>query len=163
MATPAQDLKHYHLPRRIRAERASDNGFACRLSLADRIASLPNIHSVENATDTLPGRVDVYLQAPSRSIRRQHDAHLLCTIGRDGVQVYGLREWDRHQVLRGGWGRLERDHVLIFLPRNSEELEVCWGMLQRAYQYLSTVSAAAPLVRKTYPWDLPSFSRTTLQ
>jgi len=163
MATPAQDLKHYHLPRRIRAERASDNGFACRLSLADRIASLPNIHSVEDSTDTLPCRVNVYLQAPSASIRRQHDAHLLCTIGRDGVHVHGLREWDRHQVLRGGWGRLERDHVLFFLPRDSEELEVCWGMLQRAYQYLSTVSAAGPLVRRTDPSDLPRFSRTALQ
>ena len=163
MATQAQDLNHYHLPARIRAEKASDDAFACRLSLADRISSLANIHTVEDITDTLPCRVDVYLQAPSTSIRRQHDAQLLCTIGRDGVHVYGLREWDRHQVLRGGWGRLERDHVLILLPRDSEELEVCWGMLQRAHQYLSSVSAAGPLVRKTHTWDLPRFSRTALQ
>ena len=163
MATTAQDLEHYQLPARIRAKKEPDDSLACRLSLADRIAGLANIHSVENVTDTLPCRVDIYLQVPSVSIRRQHDAYLLCTIGRDGVHLHGLSEWDRHQVLRGGWGRLEHDHVLIFLPRNNEELEVCWEMLQRAYQNLSSVSATGPLVRKSHPWDLPRFSRTALQ
>lgn len=163
MAMAAQDLKHYHLPSRIRARKASTDGFACRLALAERIAALPGIQTVEEATGTLPCRVDVYLQAPSTSIRRQHDAQLLCTIGRDGIEVHGLREWHRHQVLRGGWGKLGRDHVLIFMPRDDEELDVCWAVLQCAHQCLLDISAMGPLVRKALSWELPRFSRTALQ
>ncbi|MDH3265374.1 MAG: hypothetical protein OEM25_00280 [Gammaproteobacteria bacterium] len=163
MAVAAQDLKHYHLPSRIRAGKAPATDFACRLALADRIAGLPGIQTVEEVTDTLPCRVDVYLQAPSISIRRQHDAKLLCSIARDGIHVYGLHEWDRHQVLRGGWGKLNRDHVQIFMPRDHEELEVCWAVLQRAYQCLLHVSAMGPLLRRTLSWELPRFSRTALQ
>jgi len=163
MATAAQDLQHYQLPSRIRATKTPENAFSCRIALADRIACLDSIRVVEDDTNTLPCRVEVYLQAPSNSIRRQHDALSLCSIGRDGIRIYGLRQWDRHQVLRGGWGKLERDHVLIFLPRDSDELEVCWDVLQRAYQNLSSISAMSPLVRKTVHWDLPRFSRTALQ
>jgi hypothetical protein len=163
MAMAAQDLRHYHLPSRIRAKKASADEFVCRLALAERIAGLPGIETVEELTDTLPCRVNVYLQAPSNSNRRQHDAQLLCTIGRDGIEVYGLRESDRHQVLRGGWGRLERDHVLIFMPRDHEELDVCWAVLQCAHQCLLSISAMGPLVRKALSWELPRFSRTALQ
>jgi len=163
MATPAYEMEHYHLPARIRANKATADDLGCRLGLADRIAGLPGISTVEELGDTLPCRVRVYFQAPSVSIRRQHPALPLCTIGRDGIVIHGLSEWDRHQVLRGGWGRLEQDHVLIFLPRDDEELEVCWAVLQRAYGCLSKVSAVLPMVRTVSPWDLPRVSRTTLQ
>ena len=119
--------------------------------------------TVEEPAATLPCRVDVFLQGPCTSVRRKPESFLLCTIGREGIAIYNLGEWDRHQVLRGGWGRLHRDHVQMFLPRNNEELEVCWGILQRAYRCLSEVSAQGRAVRRTSPWDLPRFSRTSLQ
>jgi len=163
MATAAHDLKHYHLPARIRANTIHDESLSIRFTLADRIAGMPGIHTVENSVDTLPCRVHVYLQEPVASIRREHPARLLCTIAADSIEIYGLSHWDRHQVLRGGWGRLKRDHVFFYPPRNSEELEVCWGVVQRAYRHLSDISAKGPLVRKSLLWDLPSFSRTALQ
>jgi hypothetical protein len=163
MARPLQELDHYHLPARLKVKKVPAGGFSCRLALADRLAHLHGIHAVEDPSDTLPCRADVFLRVPSRSIRRDDDVFLLCTIHRDDIGVYGLTEWDRHQVLRGGWGRLVHDHVLMHMPRDSEELEVCWGILQRAYQYLSDNSAQDRTVRKASPRDLPRFSRTTLQ
>ncbi|MDH3373268.1 MAG: hypothetical protein OER22_04150 [Gammaproteobacteria bacterium] len=163
MAILAQGVKRYHLPARIRAKKVPENGFSCRLALADRIADLPGIHTVEKSSDTLPHGVDVYLQSPSRSLRKQRDPILLCSIGRDGVAVHGLSEWDKHQVLCGGWGKLERDHVLIFLPKDFEELEVCWGLLHRAYGSLSDASVHTPLARSATVGRLPRFSRMTHQ
>ena len=163
MATPAQGAKRFHLPARIRAKKVPENGFSCRLALADRIADLPGIYAEEKGSDTLPGRVDVYLQPFSYSMRKQPEPILLCSIGRDGVAVHGLSEWEKHQVLCGGWGTLERDHVLIFLPKDFEELEVCWGLLRRAYSSLSDASVQTPLARSAAAGRLPRFSRTTLQ
>ena len=163
MATPAHELEHYHLPARIRAGKVSADGFSCRLVLADRIADLPGIDVVEESGDTLPRRVRVYLRARSTSLRKQQQALPFCTRSRDRITIHGLSEWDRHQVLRGGWGKLRQDHVSLFLPRNTEELEVCWDVLQRAFSNLSTALAKAPLVRQASWLDLPRFSRTTLQ
>ena len=163
MATAVRELNHYHLPARIRVKKAPEEGFSAQMALIGRIADLPGTHSVEAESAAIPHEVDVYVQASNTSVRRQHQAFLLCTIGRDGIAIRGLNEWDRHQVLRGGWGRLVRDHVVMHLPRNFEELEVCWGVLQRAYRYLSDLSAQGRPVRKTLPRDLPRFSRTSLQ
>jgi hypothetical protein len=163
MATPARDLEHYHLPARIRTGKVSADSFSCRLALADRIADLPGIDVVEESRDTLPWRVKVYLRAPSTSDRRQHQALPFCTISRDSIAIHGLSEWGRHQVLRGGWGKLRQDYVSMFLPRNTEELEVCWDVLQCAFSNLSTALAKTPLVRQASWLDLPRFSRTTLQ
>jgi hypothetical protein len=163
MARAVKELNHYHLPARIRVKRAPEDGFCCRLALAERIAGLPGIQTVEDGASPMPSQVDVYLQAPGTANRRHHPAILLCTIGREGIAIRGLNEWDRHQVLRGGWGRLVRDHVVMHLPRDFEELEVCWGVLQRAYQYLSDLAAQGRPGCKTPPWNLPRFSRTSLQ
>ena len=160
MATAAPELKHYHLPARIRAKKVHDDSFSCRLALADRMADLAGIQVVEDGDDVLPNRVNVYLQAPSTSQRREHAAWLLCKIGADGIEIYGLEQWDRHQVLRGGWGRLRQGHVCMYPPRDDLELEVCWGVIQRAYRFLSDVSARAPLARKFASWAQPRFSRT---
>ena len=156
MARPLRELDHYHRPTRLKVKKVPADGFSCRLALADRIAHLPGVHTVEDQSHTLPCRADVFLRVPSRSIRRDYEAFLLCTIHRNGIGIYGLTEWHRHQVLLGGWGRLVQDHVLMHLPRDSEELEVCWGFLQRAYQYLSDLSAHGRAARKALPRDLPS-------
>lgn len=163
MARAVRDLNHYHLPARIRVRKTPADGFCCRLALAERIAGLPGIQTLEDEPGPMPSQVHVYLQASGTSVRRSHEAILLCTLGRDGLAIRGLTEWDRHQVLRGGWGRLVRDHVVMHLPRDIEELEVCWGVLQRAYRYLSDLSAQGRPAGKTPPCSLPRFSRTSLQ
>jgi hypothetical protein len=163
VATPAQAIGRIHLPARIRAKTTPETGFSSRLALADRIAELPDIQTVENGADTLPCCVDVYLCKQSWSARKQQAPPLLCSISKEGVAIRGLSNWDKHRVLCGGWGRLERDHVIAFLPRDEMELEVCWSILQRAYDSLSAASVGAPLMRPASVLDLPRFSRTTLQ
>jgi hypothetical protein len=163
VATPAPETGRIHLPARIKAKTMPENGFSSGLALAHRIAELPGIETVESGGDTLPCCVDVHLHRQSRSAHELSAPLLLCSIGNDGVVIRGLSNWDKHRVLCGGWGRLERDYVTIFLPRDEMELEVCWSILQRAYHSLLATSATVPLMRTASSWGLPRFSRTTLQ
>lgn len=83
-----------------------------------------------------------------------------CRIDNSGIVVQGLDEWDKHQVLRGGWGRLGRGYVLLHLPRDDEELEVCWNLLQRAcHNQIDSSLPRSPLPAARWP----RFSRTPLQ
>jgi len=163
VAAASQYLNRRHFPARIRAKRASANDFSSRMALADRIADLPNVHTLEEGSDTLPCRVSVYLQIPCRSLRKEHQTVFLCSIGKEGIAINGLGEWDRHQVLCRGWGKLDHEHVLMFMPRDFDELEICWEFLQRAHSSLLHALAEAPMVHITPSRYLPRFSRTTLQ
>ena len=163
MATPAPELVRFALPTRIRSRKAAD-GLASRLALADRISGLPGIETAEDPFATLPRGVDVYLRAPSASLRRQHPPVLLCRIFPDGIVVYGLSDSERYQVMVRGWCRLDGDCIHLYPPRDDQELEVCWDILQRAFRALLDASAtSAPVRTRVRPRDLPSFSRTTLQ
>ena len=88
---------------------------------------------------------------------------LFCSNGSDGIFVHGLTDWDRHQVGLRGWGRLKGHGVLLHLPRDSDELEVCWNLLRRAYESLRADLARLGPTRPVWPYDMPRFSRTALQ
>lgn len=149
------------LPARVRAGKAPADDFSSsRLTLADRIAELPGIRTVEQATDALPCCVDVYLGQHVGTAGNKKPPVLLCSISRDGIAIQGMTDWAKYQVLCKGWGKLHRDRVLIHLPRDSAELEVCWSILQQAYRFLTKASDPAPTTRMISPWELPRFSRT---
>ena len=163
MAIPALESTHFQLPVRIRSKMASADVLAARLALAERISELPDIVAVEDTGGTVPCPVTVYLRTPRTSIRKQRPQTLFCCIDRDGIGVHGLSDWDRHQVLSRGWGKLSGDSVHLHFPRDTNELVVCWDVLQRAYHSLIQSSAQSPR-KRTVAWagDLPRFSRTTL-
>jgi hypothetical protein len=163
MVALLQENSQFQLPTRIRSKLAATDGSLARLALADRIAELPGIRTVENGSQALPSGVGVFLQDQSGSIRKQLPPRLLCDISRDGIRVHGLSDPDRKRILSRGWGSLLHDSVLIFLPRDDAELEVCWSILQHAYSCLNTVSARPPSMRRAGFGELPRFSRTTLQ
>ena len=162
MATAAFDLTRLTLPTRIRAKSAGPDSLRARLELADLIAALPGV-STEDHAATVPRSVDVFLRMPCASARGPSPEVLLCTISSDGIWVYGLNDGDRHQILLRRWGRLQANGVLLFLPRDDEELEVCWMILQRAYRRLDEFSTRARSGRAAWSGDLPRFSRTSLQ
>ena len=123
------------------------------------IAALPDIATRTGPNATGRHTLSVYLDASDATGERR----LLCEVSRDGLAVYGLSDSDRHQVLRSGWGRLHRDHVLLHLPRDEYELDTCWQIVEHAC-FQTAGSAAGPTAgRKASPWDLPRFSRTSLQ
>lgn len=163
MAIAARERDRFLLPARVRAKKVPEDGFSCRLALADRIAELPGIHTVDQSHDTLPCTVHVHLGNPLRVARNQQAPRLLCSISRDGIGVHGLADWEKYQVLCRAWGKLQIDCVLIHLPRDGGELEVCWNIIQRAYRALTEASDEVSIRRMTSPWDLPRFSRTTHQ
>jgi hypothetical protein len=134
-----------------------------RLALADRIAALPGIETVEAQPGAMPHRVEVYLRPTSASIRSFPDRLRLCTISRDELVVYGLGDGDKYRVLSRGWGRLRHHGVRLFLPRDSEELNVCWEILERAYRCLQEASATVRQPKRARFAELPGISRTTLQ
>lgn len=132
--------------------------------LAERIAELANIRTVENASRTLPWSVDVYVQPPIVSLRRQRPAALLCTINHESIVVCGLDTHFRNRVVERGWGTGSPDGVRLLMPRDLDELRLCWQIIQHAHRRLvESTAAAAPQRVNGWPDNLPRFSRTTLQ
>ena len=120
-----------------------------RLQLAERIAGLPHIHTVEDTSRTLPWSVDVFVQPPIVSLRKQRHSFLLCTLSHDSVRVYGPGK---------------QESTVLSMPVDPDELEACWEAIRVAHDRLLSASAATRPVRTAaWPGRLPSFSRTTLQ
>ena len=163
MARITRKPARFKLPARIRSRHAAPDNFTVRMALVDRIADLQGIETVERNDDTVPRRVEVYLQreASDRVLKRRA-AQLLCSLDCNGVTVCGLSRWERYQVLANGWGKLNDDQVCIYLPRNSKELDIVWSVIQRAHDRLfgPLTPEAGSLVIST--WDWPRFSRTSL-
>lgn len=160
MLSAARERGRFVLPARVRSGKTPADDFSSRLALADRIAELPGIRTIEQESGTLPCRVDVYLGEHTGAVRKEQAPLLLCSISREGIEIQGLSDWDKYQVLCKAWGKLHRDRVLIYLPRDSGELEICWSILQHAYRFLIKASDLAPSPRTIASWDLPRFSRT---
>lgn len=154
MATPAFDLVRLQLPTRIRASTAANNGIAYRYLLADRSTALPNIKIVRDNASGLPCDVSLYLQEPEI---------LLGHFGAGGIRLRGLSDADRHRLVAKGWARLTADGVIIFLPRNDRELEICWNIVFHAYSSITESSARVPRVQSSKYGNTPRFSRTSLQ
>jgi hypothetical protein len=88
----------------------------------------------------------------------------ICCVSNDTVSVFGLDLAIRHQVLSRGWGKLSRNEVLLFLPRDEEELEICWEILSYAHRAAADADDRSPVAgAPAWSGDLPRFLRTTLQ
>lgn len=164
MAEPALESTRFQLPVRIRSSKATADDLDPRLALAERLSELPDLTAAEATDTTVPWSVDMHLQVRTASPRERQPAPLFCSIYPDGIIVHGLNDRDRYQILVRGWGRLARDSVILHMPRDAGELEVCCEILYRAYRSLIQSSAhALPKRRNAWSDTLPRFSRTTLQ
>ncbi len=135
-----------------------------RLALVDRIADLPGIEAVEHSINQLPRQIDIYVhntihEQPMRKRRRD----LLCSLSAVGIVVPGLDRWTRHQVVLRHWGCPLRDHVMLYMPRDDDELDVCWNIIRQAYDAFFATATKAHGRYSLMARDLPKFSRTTLQ
>lgn len=160
MTRSATSQARLSLPARIRIRTNNELSVDSRLVLADRLAALPRLRAVTIVDDPLTGSPDVCLAWQPGS---GPEARLLCRFTDAGIAVYGLSDRDRYQVLLSGWGRLKRDHVLLYLPRDEHETGVCRGIIEHAYFATTTNSGETTRPRAASPWDLPRFSRTSLQ
>ncbi|NIL93654.1 MAG: hypothetical protein GTO71_04275 [Woeseiaceae bacterium] len=152
-----------HLPGRIRSKRSAADGSVYSLALAKRLGGQPRIAVGVASDGSMPQTFRIHLASPSRESISGDAGTLICQLSRDGFTVYGLSDADRHQVLRTGWGRLQHDHVVLHVPRDEEELDICWLIIEQAFQALAVTPADFRGMRSTAPWDLPRFSRTPLQ
>ena len=150
MAAVASEFPRFDLPSRIRRRGVCPDSLSACGALAERISDLP-------------GTVTEDLSMPGGGGRKRKPDLLLCNIGKDGVFLHGLSAWDRHLVALRGWGHLKGQGVQLHLPRDNEELEICWSLLRRAYGLLSDAAAGARPVRAVWQDGLPRFSRTALQ
>lgn len=142
MLNPAAKTGRFRLPRRIRTRQVGGDNVGSRLRLADRVSGLAGIHTREAGEATLPCSVDVYVTHTVGGDLAETAA--LCRIRPDAILVHGLSFADKHQVLSRGWGSLELIGVSIPLPKDDEELDVCWSILLRAYEQLTSAPAAMP-------------------
>ncbi len=156
------DSDPFALPARIRNRLVPDEGFQARFELADRLAGLPLAETVANGNGALPGTSCVYLRMDNPATHRRLPALLFCRIDCTGISVEGLSDSERHRVLCRGWGKLESRRVKLFMPRDDEELDVCWSILYRAYcSIINSPHASATMPRAIFD-DLPEVSRTCL-
>ncbi len=163
MVAVLMEQPHFEVPARMRDERSPADGHEARLLLADRIAGLPYIRTVDNEPEALPSSVTVYLSNEQGPARKRTPPVTLCVIRRDGLTIHGLGPEDRRHLLARGWGTVNRDRLQLFLPRDEQEVDVCWTILQYAHFALLNPSASSPGVRHAAYGSLPKFSRTTLQ
>lgn len=163
MATAATHIPRFTLPTRLHLKKATAGDMAAMFELAGRIAELPGTRVTESGA-TVPRCVDVFLAAATGRRRQRSPELRLCSISSSGIRVTGLHDWDRHQVLTRRWGHLGRDgEVLLFLPRDADELETCWQVLVRAYNSLAELVGTGDTKRTVSNLDLPRFSRTMHQ
>ena len=162
MAASAIDQAEFRLPPRVRSNPAPEPTDRARFVLAERIADLPFVQIVEDGFEALPGTVGAFLRRDVDSIRKRQPAVLFCRISSFGISVEGLTDAERYQVLSRGWGQLENCHVRLFMPRNDDELEICWGILYRAYSSIINTSVGPAAMPRAYVVDLPEISRTSL-
>lgn len=164
MATPAHQLPRFQLPARIRAHKTGSEELPAWQALVDRVTNLPGTETTERDNDTLTRQIVVYLHgAPARRTIRNPRPVLLCNLSDDGIAIYGLDNWAKHQVVMRGWGKLINDRVQLFLPRDDDELEICWRILRTAHDSLFDPATSIPATGNRSGWDMPQFSRTTLQ
>lgn len=163
LATRAREISRFSVPVRTHELQARDNSIHARLALADRIADLPRIQAVDHEPAGGWRNVEVLLMPLVSSARKRRPPALLCHIGADGIVLYGLSNSERAQVLSHGWGQLFGDNMLLFLPRDDQELETVWRILRRAYESLVDASAAAVPVGSARFGVVPNSSRTNLQ
>lgn len=164
MAQNINRTNQFKLPARLRNRRKTSGDFSARMALIDRISDLPGIETVERNDEATPHRVEIYLRREVFDLVLKRKARqMLCSLDCDGVFLHGLNRWERHQVLANGWGNLIEQEVCIYLPRDGHELEIVWGVVQRAYERLmgpSTPEAGSVVIST---WDWPRISRTSLQ
>jgi len=163
MATAADQVRRLMLPPRIQAKIAPSDGCLARLALADRIADLPGIVTVDKVIDKNHFSVNVFVQLDSGSPKRQATPIHFCSINHDGLEIFGLVDADKAAIVSNAWGKLETRHVLVFLPRDDAEVEVCWRILSLAYERLTELASGARRTRAISPWARPYFSRSKLQ
>jgi hypothetical protein len=162
MAVSAIDQADFRLPPRIRSKPGPEPVDSARFMLAERIADLPFVQTVEDDFGVLPGTVGAFLKLDVTSIRQREPAVLFCRISHSGISVEGLTDAERHQVLSRGWGQLENRRVRLFMPRNDDELEICWGILYRAYHSIINTPVRSATMPRANVVDLPEISRTSL-
>jgi len=135
----------------------STDEFAPRLLLAHRIAELPGAKVVDIDNNGGPFTVQVYLTPGAEKNAGASSDRLFAQISHDGIVVNGLQNSDKHQVLSRGWGKLRKRAVVLYMPRNLQELEICWEILQRAFYRLSESgeNASLPVFVADFPRPLP--------
>ena len=162
MSSLVTDRARFRLPVRIRSKRAPDIGYSARFKLTDRISVLPFVQTVEESTDSLPATVHVVLQPDAAAVGKRPSPRRWCSIGRDGITIRGLCDADRYRVISRGWGRLNGNDVQLHLPKDDDELEVCWSIVYRAYSSMIDPPAGSLVEPRPQKRELPEHSRTIL-
>jgi hypothetical protein len=164
MAKLLYQPNRFQLPARAGTKTSASIELPTRLALINRIANLKEIETVESSSNNVVSQMDVYLGPDlSASLRERQAPQLLCSLNCNSMTINGLDLSTRQQILDQHWGEQVSDSLAIHMPRDNEELDIVWNLLLQAYNFLSNSSVKEPMARMVPNWNLPRFSRTSLQ
>jgi hypothetical protein len=106
--------------------------------LSDRIRVLPGVSTVHTVLDDGATATDHFID-PAYVLRTVCiGPQLLCHIDMEGILVPQLDAVDKAEVAFKGWASRAEDQSIIYLPRDSIEMEIVWKIILRAYQFLAS-------------------------
>lgn len=160
MAMHVERAPRLLLPQRVQVRRPLSDTVLPRIELAERIADFANIVTVDDTSGTCPGGVELFFTPPVGLSRKRPEPRRFCRIDNSGIRIPLISDWDKYQLISRRWGILDQDEVLLFLPRSSHEVNICWTILSRAYDFLTEEGAADRQTRSATMWNLPHYSRS---
>lgn len=125
--------------------------------LTERIAALPGIRPEHKilADNTLA--TDHFIEDSYLLRHSWRKPQLLCHIDSQGILLADISPVDKEEVLQKGWSSSTEDALILFLPRDSIEMEIAWRIVLLAYHFLTSRPATVRTKTKSRP-IMPSVS-----
>lgn len=127
--------------------------------LAGRIGALPGIAAIRSVLDDGATATDYFVDEAYVLRNACSGPQHFCRIDMGGISLPQLDPVDKTEIVVKGWAVRADDMTVVYLPRDSIEMEIAWQILLQAYQYLATRRPESGKRRKVMP-ELPKCAST---
>ncbi len=127
--------------------------------LTGRIGALPGIAAIRSVLDDGATATDYFVDEAYVMRHPCNGPQHFCRVDMDGISLPQLDPGDRSEIVLKGWAARADDMTVVYLPRDSIEMEIAWQILLQAYQYLATRQPLSDRRRKVMS-DLPKCAST---
>jgi hypothetical protein len=125
--------------------------------LAERVAALPGIRPEHTILADSTLATDHFIEDSCVLQHSWRKPQLLCHIDCQGILLAEISPVDKEEVLQKGWSSSAGEALILFLPRDSIEMEIVWRIVLLAYHFLTSRPATVRTKTKSRP-IMPSVS-----
>lgn len=118
--------------------------------LIERISTLPGVRAEHSLDAGNAPITDCLIEPDYVPGLAATSPQLLCRIECKGILLPNMSPLDREKVAQKRWA-LSPDDTLLYLPRDSIEMEIEWRIVLYAYQFMTALPARAHSIRKKWP------------